>query len=250
MNELKKNVEEFEFGDVVLLIAQQKNKKGEYVNRWLWNKSKAYFMHIDKTLKKLNVNLDGKHATLTAKGLTFDYIVYKNRLLQNYPKATIDLDLVFEGDDFSIRKENGKVVYNHNIKNPFGKNLENLVGAYCIIRIKDRGEFQTTMGIVELEKHKKLSNMAYLYDLWWQELYKKTVLRKNLKFHFEDEFEDIQQIDDIGMDNNLESLTEKQIKEMVNECKTRKDLLKVWQQLNETQQQEFTEFFNLKKQEL
>lgn len=205
MEKLKESLKGFStsFQNVVLTIAQATNKNKEFINKWLWNKDKKYFEIIQKKLKKLNIELDGKHATLTAKGLTFDYIVYKNRLLQNYPKSVIDLDLVFEGDEFSIMKENGKVVYNHIIANPFVKKLENLKGGYCIIRIEGRGEFQTTMGLEELQKHKNLSNMQYLYNDWWQELYKKTILRKNLKFHFEDEFQDIQEIDDEGMDNDL-----------------------------------------------
>jgi len=253
MENLKKLLNGFEFKDVVIQIASIKNKKGEYVNRWLWNKPLEYFKKIDADLKKLDIKLDGKHATLTQRGLTFDYIIYKNRLLKNYPKAIIDLDLVFKGDTFTIKKENGCVIYDHSISNPFDKKLDKLIGGYCIVRIPNRGEFQTTMGFDELEKHKKLSNMQYLYNDWWQELYKKTLLRKNLKFHLEDEFEDIQKIDDEGMDNDFsksKALSEEEIKQLADKAKTYDQLTEVWKQLTDEQQQIHRDFFNNKHKNL
>jgi hypothetical protein len=253
MKELEIILNEFPFKNAVMAIAGQKDKDGSFKNRWLWNKDKVYFEMIQEHLKKLNITLDGKHATITSKGLTFDYIVYKNRLLQNYPKATIDLDLVFEGDTFEIRKESGKIIYNHEIANPFGKTLKSVIGGYCIVRIPDRGEFQTTMGLEELDKHKELSNMKYLYNSWWQELYKKTLLRKNLKFHFEDEFEDIQKIDDEGMDNQLsesKELTTEQIEKKLSKVKTKADISKLWTELSEVQQSDYRDKFNEKSKTL
>jgi len=254
MENLKKIISKYgkDFINVIIEIASKQNKQREYINKWLWSKDVAYFDKVVSDLKRLGVTLDGKHATLTQRGLTFDYIVYKNRLLKNYPNAIIDLDLVFSGDDFEIKKENGKVIYNHTIANPFGKKLETLIGGYCIVRIAGRGEFQTTMAKEELDKHKELSNMKYLYNDWWQELYKKTLLRKNLKFHFEDEFADIQEVDDEGMDNVLEKpkLTIEDVKVKLKSIKTGVELMNLWKTLGENLQNDCQDLFKLKRTEL
>jgi len=240
-----------DFINVVMEIASKQNSKREFVNRWIWTKNIAYFEKILSDLKKLDIQLDGKHATLTQRGLTFDYIVYKNRLLKNYPNAIIDLDLVFNNDKYSIEKKNGKVIYNHTIAKPFEKSLDTLQGGYCIVRIAGRGEFQTTMGVEELNKHKNLSKMQYLYNDWWQELYKKTLLRKNLKFHFEDEFTDIQEMDDEAMDNVLEKpkMTKEDVEAKIKKVETKKGLLELWNSINEELQNDTKELFTNKSQE-
>lgn len=202
------NVEKKNFTLNILEIAQIKSK-GEYTNKWLWNCDKQYFDNIINKLSKINLPLDGKHVTLTSRGITLDYIAYKNKFLSIYPNAEIDFDLVYNDDEFSIKKENGKVLYEHKIGNPFSKKRENLFGAYCVIKIHNRGEFQVTLDLEELKKHENLSNMKYLYNQWWVELYKKTIIRKALKFHFEDDFDDFNKIDDEGMDNDFNNLKPK-----------------------------------------
>jgi hypothetical protein len=202
------NVQSNNFILNILEIAQIKSK-GQYTNIWLWNCDKNYFDNIINKLSKINLPLDGKHVTLTSRGITLDYIAYKNKFLSIYPNAEIDFDLVYNDDEFFIKKENGKVLYQHKIGNPFSKKRENLIGAYCVIKIQSRGEFQVTLDLEELKKHEQLSNMKYLYSQWWVELYKKTIIRKALKFHFEDDFEDFNKIDDEGMDNDFNNLKPK-----------------------------------------
>ena len=51
-----------------------------------------------------------------------DYHTYKNKLLEVYPESKIDIQLVFEKDNFSFSKENGKIIYQHKILEPFAKN--------------------------------------------------------------------------------------------------------------------------------
>ena len=66
------------------------------------------------------------------------------------------MQLVYTDDKFSFEKHSGKVVYQHEINNPFDeKKDENVIGGYCVIKNK-RGEFLTLLSKNEIEKHRKV----------------------------------------------------------------------------------------------
>ena len=239
------------FKNIVYQIASATNKDKDYTNKWLWSKKANYLDQVIYDLDRIGLELDGKHITLTVRGITYDYIAYTIKLKKLFPNAAIDVELFFEGDTFEIQKESGKVVYTHKIADPFTYNRTKLKGAYCVLRVPNIGEYHITMSIEDLKVHENLSNMKYLYDKWWRELYKKTVIRKCLKVHFEQEFEELNDIDNESMGYELEkkqpykhrNLSIEAIKELFKRAKDSKECHSIWAECTEAQQIDLQETF-------
>jgi len=138
--------------------------------------------------------LDGVNITLTNRGIQYDYKAYKNKIILVYPESQIDNQLVYKGDTFNFRKESGKVIYSHEIANPFEQKEEDIIGGYCVIKNR-RGEFLVTLGKEEIDKHRKLAKTDKIWSQWFKEMCLKTVIRKACSFHFSDIVTNMEQID-------------------------------------------------------
>lgn len=132
---------------------------------------------------------------------TIDYHTYKNKLLEVYPESKIDIQLVFEKDNFSFSKENGKVIYHHEILEPFAKNKKP-VGGYCIIK-NSLGEFLEIMNNEDIEKCKKVARMKSIWENWETEMYLKTIIKRACKRFFYDIVRDIDEEDNKNYDLSL-----------------------------------------------
>lgn len=132
---------------------------------------------------------------------TIDYHTYKNRLLEVYPESIIDIQLVYDTDEFVFKKENGKITYTHNILNPFAKNKKP-VGGYCIIKNK-LGEFIEIMNETEIQKCKQVAKMKNIWNTWESEMYLKTIMKRACKRFFFDIVKDIETEDNKNYDLNL-----------------------------------------------
>ena len=129
---------------------------------------------------------------------TIDYHTYKNRLMENYPESMIDIQLVYEGDDFSFKKESGKVIYNHIINNPFSKDKK-AIGGYCVIKNR-LGEFIELMNETEILKCKEVAKMKNIWNNWADEMYLKTIMKRACKRFFHDITQDIDDEDNKNYD--------------------------------------------------
>ena len=169
-----------------------------------------------------------------------------------YPETIMDMQLVYNEDQFSFNKESGKVFYKHVIGNPFSQKSENVVGAYCVIKNR-RGEFLTTMSKEDIEKHKKAAKTKFIWDQWAKEMYIKTIVKKGVKVHFDDVYtemlEDEKDETDLSPEpiKNSESLTE--IQNKVLNCKTVEDL-KTYYESIQVKTKAINDFVLAKKQEL
>lgn len=138
---------------------------------------------------------DGRHITLISRGISYDYIAYKNKMLLAYPESMIDMDVVKEGDTFTAGKESGKVVYSHKIADPLSTgDMNSIKGAYCVIQNK-RGEFLTLLSKEDLAKHRKVAKTDSFWSQWFKEMVLKTVIKKATKYHFDDIFEGMNEAD-------------------------------------------------------
>jgi len=133
--------------------------------------------------------------------LKIDYHTYKNKLLETYPESIIDIQLVYNGDEFNFKKENGKVIYYHNINNPFDKDKK-AIGGYCVIKNK-LGEFIEIMNETEILKCKQVARMKNIWDTWESEMYLKTIIKRACKRFFYDIVKDIDEEDNKDYDLSL-----------------------------------------------
>ncbi len=179
--------------------ANAKDKQGNIKNPWFAKLSAKRLANYFTQVKEIGLVLDGVHVTIQITGLSYDYVAYKNRMLIAYPDTKMDVQLVYKGDEFSFEKLNGEVIYNHTIANPFQQIDQDIVGGYCIIK-NERGQFLTTLSSADFAKHKRVAKTSYIWDAWYPEMCKKTLIKKAVKVHYDDLYiemdkEDNKQID-------------------------------------------------------
>lgn len=199
-----------------------------------------------KNVKAQGLVLDGVHITIQSTGVTYDYIARRNKLLLSFPETVLDVQLVYEGDNFSVKNESGKYIYTHEIVNVFSRNENQISGGYCFIK-NQRGEFFTSLTLEELEKHRKTAKTDYIWKNWLTEMYLKTVIKKAVSVHFDDVFNDIEKEDNKSY--QLEEPETDYAKE-IEKSKSIDELLEVWNKMDESQQSKFKPYMNAKKLKL
>ncbi len=186
---------------------KKKDRGGSWViaNPWASKiTAKAYAQRFNRVDAE-GLAFDGKHITMDTRGINYDYVAYKNKMLLAYPETEINFAAVFKGDEFEFRTGDFKVHYSHKIINPFNKNTDDIIGAYCVIKNK-RGEFLTTLDANEIKKHRAVAKTDAIWKKWFIEMVYKTVIKKACKYHFDDMFTNIDAEDNeqYDLDNPLE----------------------------------------------
>lgn len=172
-----------------------KQKDGKPENAWWMNKiSIQKYAELFRRVKNEGLVFDGKHVTLTNRGINYDYIAYKNKMLIAYPETIMDVELVYQGDKFVPSKDSGSVTYSHDIADPFNRTDDKIIGGYCVIKNK-RGQFLTLLTREEFEKHKKVAKTTAIWDAWFREMCLKTVVKKACKVHFDDVYQTMEEED-------------------------------------------------------
>lgn len=141
--------------DYLVRLANEKDKDKKLKNPWMGYKKDDELISYFKKVAKDGLVFDGVHITLQSIGVSYDYIAYKNKMLLIYPETLFDIALVYKDDKFRFEKQSGKVVYHHEMSNPFDQRQENIIGGYCII-VNKRGEFITSLSASQIEKHRKV----------------------------------------------------------------------------------------------
>lgn len=224
----------------------EKTKDGQPKNYHFKKLSAETLAELYKRVESEGLVLDGKHITIQSTGLSYDYVAYKNKMLITYPESLIDLQLVYKEDKFNVAKNSGKVIYNHEIVNPFSRSEKDIIGGYCVIKNK-RGEFITTLNSSELNKHKAVAKTSYIWNNWFSEMCMKTIIKKAVKYHFEDIYNKIEEDEDSHID--LEKPTF-EVEEELSKCKTNSQINDLWKKLTETQQSKYLDKFNKRKDEI
>lgn len=242
----KEDVEKF--ASYITRLYLEKNKDGKLKNFWMQNKSSEEMAELFRRVAKDGLVFDGVHITLQSTGISYDYIAYKNKMLLAYPESKVDVQLVYNGDEFDVSKESGSVIYHHNIKEPFGQDATKIIGGYCIIQNK-RGDFLTLLSKEDIDKHRKVAKTDYIWREWFKEMALKTVIKKACKQHFADIYDNIEQIDNenYNLDNPLE--LDLKYKQEIDAIKTI-DELKKYYETNKGKGDEFDKYVVIKMEEL
>lgn len=171
----------------------EKNRDNQPKNPWMNTKTAAALAALFKRVKAEGLVFDGKHVTLQKRGITYDYVAYKNKMLIAYPETKIDLGVVCKGDTFTSSNEDGKLTYKHVAADPFNEKPD-IIGAFAVIKNK-RGEFLTTLNKADIQKHRAVAQTDSIWSAWFKEMVLKTVMRKATKYHFDDVFEGMNETD-------------------------------------------------------
>ena len=171
----------------------EKNKDNTPKNPWMSTKTAAALAALFKRVKQEGLVFDGKHVTLQKRGITYDYVAYKNKMLVAYPETKFDLNVICKGDTFENSNDNGVLTYKHVIADPFAEKPE-IIGAFAVIRNK-RGDFLTVINKADIQKHRNVAQTDSIWSAWFKEMVLKTVMRKATKYHFDDVFDGMNAID-------------------------------------------------------
>lgn len=211
---LSKGIKEIDvniFYDYLIKLAA--DPKTNWVNTVFDEQITVAFEKVSKT----GVMIDGEMVRLEFRAKTnevfasYDFNAYKNRVLKRYPETIFDVQIVHLGEEFSFRKEDGKVHYKHNFGDPFLVNKQ-VIGAYCIIKNK-RGEFIELINQDDIKKFRASAKTTSIWDAWFGEMVKKSIVKRACKTHFKDLVEDIEEIDNENYDPNIAGKTTKQLAE-------------------------------------
>lgn len=142
---------------------------------------------------KLGLAIDGVNVVITGKAMAMvTFHGYKNKVLQNYPSAKFDVQLVRNGDEFKVSKKDGAISYTHDIANPFGS--DPIIGAYCVITIDDKGYFEA-LNERDFNFMKGGSKQSSLWQKWDSEFWLKSVIKRACKRHFYDVVKEVDEVD-------------------------------------------------------
>lgn len=196
-----------QFATYCCKLSLEKDKQtGTLKNEWITKKSAEQLaVYFKRVAVDEGLFLDGVNITLTNRGIQYDYKAYKNKLLLVYPESIIDNQLVYKDDVYKFKKENGKVIYTHEINNPFEQKDDDVVGCYCIVKNR-RGEFIVTLGLEDIAKHRKVAKTDKIWKEWFKEMCLKTVIKKACSVHFADVVTNMVEIDNeanCDLDNPL-----------------------------------------------
>lgn len=165
-------------------------------NKWIAYLKDTQAIQLYENVAKDGLFIDGDTITLQFKGtvtVSYNYQAYKNKLLMIYPESKFDIQNVYQGDTFSFKKESGKVVYSHEITNPF-ETQKTIIGCYCVIK-NQRGEFIETLNMDDITKMRNVAKTQVIWNAWEGEMILKSVVKRACKRHFKDVIVNIELID-------------------------------------------------------
>ena len=230
-------------------IQTEKDKEWKLKNIWMNYKKDEELILMFKKVANQWLVFDWKHIILQSTWISFDYISLKNKMLITYPESLIDVQIVYDWDEFDFAKENWKVNYKHKISNTFTRNESDIIGAYAIIKNK-RWEFLTTLNLEEINKHRKVAKTDYIWKAWFTEMVLKTIFKKAVKVHFSDIFQEIETIDNENSDvENIPQDLKLSWKIEIDEIKTIEELQKYWE-LNKGKGKNFAKYVTIRKKQI
>lgn len=195
-----------------------------------------------KNLSTLGVDLSQKQAYfLPFKGKIVSVLDYKTMmaLIKKHTNVVnIESALVYENEPFEV--EQNKVVVHK--QNPFANADERgaLVGAYSVFTLDNGIKEYYFASIDEIEKVRECSASKNSSDSpwnnWYEDMVKKTVIRKGMKFYpLIMDFEEQQALD--NLDNDVDFSQQKQVSPQrqkievkVNDCPERTELINYCQE--------------------
>lgn len=166
----------------------QNSKNGKQVGQAIQANPAKFAIYL-KNLITLGVDISQRQAYFLPYGNEITSVLDYKTLMALIKKHTnvksIDAQLVYENETFDV--EQGKVVEHK--QNPFASKEQkgNLVGAYSIFTLDDGSKDYYFANLEEINKVKECSKSASSqyspWNTWFDEMVKKTVIRKGMKFY-------------------------------------------------------------------
>lgn len=230
----------------------EKDKSGKLKNWWAAKQTDKQYADLFKKVYETGLYIDGDSVTITFRGkmlVTYDYHAYKNKIINSYPDTIFDFGIVYKGDEFSFKKDSGKVIYSHLIKDPFN-NKKEIIGAYGIIK-NSRGEFIELLNMSDIQKMKNTSQMKNIWDAWFDRMVLKSVIKRICTVHFKDIVSNIEVMDNETNEPERATFDETVLNEIDN-AKTEDELGEIYRNNISlvSDQKSFIEILSKRKKEI
>ena len=210
----------------------------------------AYFRKVEG--HRLS-SLWGDNITLNNNGISFDYIAYRLKMLIAYPETVINKGVVYEGDTFSYSTKDGKVTYEHIIKDPFNKNTDKVLGAWVVIK-NSRGEFITVLNKEQLDDLRQKAKTDVVWKEFPEAMVEKSVIKKACKGFFGDLFSDMDKEDSSQYELENPLGLPLKVKQEMDELKTIDGLRKYYMDNKDSfefnVQAHFNKYVNIRKEQI
>lgn len=157
-----------------------------------------------KRARSLGLNFDGVQVFFDWKnGFDFSYIGMKNIVLQKYPNAKFDINIVYKDDKLVYKKTEEGVKYEFTPKDPFAfpkldKNETNVKGAFGYIRCNDESgtEVFITLTIESILEMEGMSRSKANWTKWADQMILKSVIKRMTKqLRFDERIQQAMEID-------------------------------------------------------
>lgn len=237
-------------------LEREKKKDGNSwvaANPWIAKLSEERAASLFASVAAKGLYIDGECVLLQTRGIEvvpeYTYNAYKNLVITKYPDTVFDWGVVYEGDEYTFSKNNGKVTYTHKILNPFATN-RNIVGAYGIIR-NSSGEFIELINQTDIAKFRNIAKTKNVWDTWYDRMVLKSVIKRICTTAFKDVVKEIENEDNENYDLDRANINE-DIQKELDECKAIADITIVYNKYinNVSDVNAFTALCSKRKQEL
>jgi hypothetical protein len=213
-------------------LEREKKKDGNSwvaANPWIAKLSEERAASLFASVAAKGLYIDGECVLLQTRGIEvvpeYTYNAYKNLVIAKYPDTVFDWGVVYEGDEYTFSKNNGKVTYTHKILNPFATN-RNIVGAYGIIR-NSSGEFIELINQTDIAKFRNIAKTKNVWDTWYDRMVLKSVIKRICTTAFKDVVKEIENEDNENYDLDRANINE-DIQKELDECKVIADITNVY----------------------
>ena len=184
-------------------LCTNRKKDGTLVNPWAQKISNETWVEYYEKVALTGLRIDGDVVIVTSRGITLTHQAYKNLVLQKYPDAKFDIQLVRDDDaPVEFTKIDGKIHYDHKILKPFSNSP--IIGGYCIIKLPT-GDFLETMSKADFEQIKRCATDKTIWNMWEQEMCMKSLIKRACKRHFRDLTVEVDKIDNENYDFDTSS---------------------------------------------
>lgn len=224
-----------------MLYMNEEVKKNKDLEKAIINDCNKFAIYL-KNLTTLGIDLSQKQAYfLPFNGEIASILDYKTLMVlikKHTNVVNIESALVYENEEFEV--EQNKVVVHK--QNPFANAKERgaLIGAYSVFTLDNGVKEYYFASIDEIEKVRECSKSANSkyspWNNWYEEMVRKTVIRKGMKFYpLIMDFEKQQALD--NLDNDVDFTQQKQqpkqqrqkVDIKINDCPERTELIKYCQ---------------------
>lgn len=213
------------------LEREKKKENGTWVvaNSWMARLTEDRAASLFVSVANKGLYIDGECVLLQSRGIEvmpeYTYNAYKNLVITKYPETVFDWGVVYDGDTYTFSKQNGKVTYTHQIKDPFATN-RTIVGAYGIIR-NSSGEFIELINKDDIAKFRNIAKTKTVWDAWYDRMVLKSIIKRICTTAFKDVVKEIESEDNENYDLERVNINE-EIQNELDACSTIAEITAVY----------------------